>query len=138
MLIEVTNEKAFAELLNGNEKVYVFDEASCQIQSLGNLLANMRLLADISTEEPQTINSTPSKEETLEEENAEEEMSYEKNKSKWEKLDYGKITALRRARWAVTKIAEEMKCPPYVIYNHFRKNGDPIYETNGKMAGEKE
>lgn len=144
MLRETTSEKAFAELLNGNEKVYVFDEDSCQIQSLAGLISNMRLIVDFAeapaevpaeahAEAPaEEVTPEPSNktEEALEEEKNEEEVPVGK-KAKWDNMDYGKIAALRKAKWSVPKIADEMRCPSHVIYNYFKKNGDPIYECEG-------
>ena len=138
MLRETTSEKAFAELLNGNEKVYVFDEESCQIQSLAGLISNMRLIVDFEEKDAEVVVPEPSTnepeentpEETLEEEKNEKKVS-EERKTKWDSIDYGKIAALRKAKWSVPKIADEMRCPSHVIYNYFKKNGDPIYECEG-------
>lgn len=39
------------------------------------------------------------------------------------KFDVGKLRALRKAGWAVKKIADEMKCSEATIYNHMKKEG---------------
>lgn len=49
--------------------------------------------------------------------------SQQKVKLKQPKIDHGKIVALAKAGWCITKIADEMGCSGQTVLNHLKKEG---------------
>ena len=143
MIKEITKEQAIKLLAEG-KTVYVFDETNRRFGNLFDVL-DKRLIADIEegAAEPEYIKEATMKAEEpkAEEPKAEpvkEEVPVEEQKKKKPRgrqttIDWGKVGALRKAGWSVSKIADEMRIGQSTVFRHFSEKGDPLKMKAGAM-----
>lgn len=83
------------------------------LKHLAHLATNVAFLCALEKEKP----------EEPEQEEQKEEQKPELKKPR-QKIDYGKIMALRNAGWTVRGIAEEMQCSDQTVYNVIKSHGE--------------